>query len=77
MVKKLFHTRTDFLRHFFAKYGLQGNLWRNLLMQDLCTFLKSAQKCASFDALCGQFGEKNSTLIRCGGTFWRIKGQVR
>jgi hypothetical protein len=31
------------------------NFWGPLLMQELCTFLKAAQKFASFNTLCGNF----------------------
>jgi hypothetical protein len=46
--------------------------------QKICTFLKLARNCASFDTISGQFQRIFSTVIRGDATFfWRVKGRIR
>jgi hypothetical protein len=59
MAKKMFYIKTYFMGNIF---------WRHSLMQELCTFLKSAQNCATFDTIL----RKKCQLLQgwwAGGTF--------
>jgi hypothetical protein len=59
-IKRLYYLG---IKIIFAKTVYGGNFLGHFLMQELCTFLKTTQNCASFDTLCGQFREKNCQLF--------------